>query len=150
MSVELLNESGRPVGQESLESLAMYVMRAMRVHPESELSIAFVGTDEMAVLHEEWMAEPGPTDVMAFPMDEVRPAPPGHEPPVGMLGDVVICWEVAEQQAAAAGHPTQAEVELLLTHGILHLLGFDHAEPVAEAEMFRLQAELLAGWRSAG
>jgi probable rRNA maturation factor len=150
MSVEIANDSGRDVDEAALAGLAGHVMEQMRVHPESDLSIAFVGTDAMASLHEEWMAEPGATDVMAFPMDELRPAPPGTAPQPGMLGDVVICLDVAEQQAVAAGHQTSAEVELLLTHGLLHLLGYDHAEPDEEAEMFGLQSRLLAEWRAAG
>jgi probable rRNA maturation factor len=94
------------------------------------------------------MDEPGPTDVLSFPMDELRPPRDRDEPPEpGVLGDVVLCPQVAARQAAQAGHSAQEELDLLTTHGILHLLGYDHAEPAEEREMFGLQGELLTAWR---
>src|SRR5581483_11832366 len=120
--------------------------------PLAELSVLLVDEGEMANLHERWMDEPGPTDVLSFPMDELRPgrldADPDEEEP-GILGDVVLCPAVAERQGREAGHSTQAELELLCTHGILHLLGYDHAEPDEEREMFHLQRQLLSSWQSA-
>ena len=107
----------------------------------------------MERLHVTWMDEPGPTDVLSFPMDELRPGKDDEDPEPGLLGDVVLCPVVAEAQALTAGHSTQDELELLLTHGILHLLGYDHVEPDEEQEMFGLQRRLLARWvaaRSAG
>jgi probable rRNA maturation factor len=111
----------------------------------------------MTNLHEKWMEEPGPTDVLSFPMDELRPhsmAGPnrsrgrdGDEPEPVLLGDVVLCPQVAAVQARQHGHSTQAELELLTVHGVLHLLGYDHADPEEEAEMFGLQNELLRDWR---
>jgi probable rRNA maturation factor len=92
------------------------------------------------------MDEPGPTDVMSFPMDELRPTKDDEEPEEGLLGDIVICPQVAATQAETAGHRLEDEMALLLTHGILHLLGYDHAEPDEHAEMFGLQARLLAEW----
>jgi probable rRNA maturation factor len=83
-------------------------------------------------------------------MDELRPGTDDEDPEPGLLGDVVLCPAVAAQQAAAAGHPTAQELDLLTTHGILHLLGYDHAEPDEEREMFGLQTELLRGWVEAG
>lgn len=150
MTIEIANPTERPVDVAALDRLAAFLLAELRVHPDSELSVVFVGPDEMAALHEQWMDEPGPTDVMSFPMDELTPAPAGVEPEPGVLGDIVICWEVAEQQAAVAGHPPEAEVELLLTHGVLHLLGYDHAEPEEERAMFGLQADLLSAWRGSG
>jgi probable rRNA maturation factor len=97
----------------------------------------------MERLHVQWMDLPGPTDVMSFPMDELRPGRDDEEPEPGLLGDVVLCPTVAERQAAEAGHPAAEEILLLTTHGILHLLGFDHAEPDEEREMFELQRRLL-------
>ena len=85
----------------------------------------------------------GPTDVMSFPMDELRPGRDGDPTPAGILGDVVICPEVAAAQAAEVGHTTAEELLLLLTHGILHLLGFDHVTPEQERQMFGLQRQLL-------
>ena len=91
----------------------------------------------------QWMDLPGPTDVMSFRMDELRPGREGMEPEEGVLGDIVLCPSVAAKQASQAGHATEEELLLLTTHGILHLLGYDHAEPEEEREMFELQRQLL-------
>jgi probable rRNA maturation factor len=108
--------------------------------------VVLVGEEAMADLHVRWMNEPGPTDVLSFPMDELRRPGDDEEPEPGMLGDVVICPQVAQRQAQAAGHARDDEMALLLTHGILHLIGYDHAEPEEHTEMFGLQARLLAEW----
>jgi probable rRNA maturation factor len=153
VSIEVLNESGVPVDEQALAALSRHVLDGMRVHPLAELSVLLVDEAAMTELHVKWMDEPGPTDVLSFPMDELRP---GHlsggadedgETDPGLLGDVVLCPAVAERQAREAGHSTEAELELLCAHGILHLLGYDHAEPEEHKEMFGLQAELLASWR---
>lgn len=143
MSVEVNNESGHVVEEAEFAALARHVLDAMRVHPQTELSILLVTSDVMSELHERWMDEPGPTDVLSFPMDELRPGADGEASPPGLLGDVVLCPEVAARQARAAGHSTAEELLLLTTHGILHLLGFDHADPEEEKEMFGLQRQLL-------
>jgi probable rRNA maturation factor len=92
------------------------------------------------------MDEPGPTDVLSFPMDELRIPEDDDEPPVGLLGDIVLCPAVTSRQAAEHGRTPDAEAEYLLVHGLLHLLGFDHAEPAEKAEMFGLKDKLLALW----
>ena len=143
MSVEINNESGYEVDEAEFAALARYVLDAMHVHPQSELGIRLVESDVMAELHVRWMDEPGPTDVLSFPMDELRPGRDGDVTPAGELGDIVLCPEVAAQQAVTAGHSTAEEMLLLTTHGILHLLGYDHAEPEEEKEMFALQRKLL-------
>ncbi|MFT4084674.1 MAG: rRNA maturation RNase YbeY [Nocardioides sp.] len=148
MSVEVLNESGTEVDLDHLARLARFVMDRMRVHPQAELCIKAVDEATMAELNEQWMEKEGPTDVLAFPMDELRPGLLDVEPEEGVLGDLILAPTVAARQGEAAGHGTLAEIELLTTHGILHLLGYDHAEAEEHAEMFRLQAELLAGWGS--
>lgn len=153
MSIEVLNESGVPVDEEGLVELARHVLDAMRVSPLAELSLLLVDEPAMAELHEKWMGEPGPTDVLAFPMDELRPGSMSGgtdedgDPDPSLLGDVVLCPVVAEAQAKKAGHSTMDELRLLCTHGILHLLGYDHAEPEEHKEMFGLQAELLSSWQ---
>ena len=148
MSVEVLNESGVTVDEERLVALSRFVLGRMRIHPLAELSVKVVDEGTMTALHERWMDEPGPTDVLSFPMDELRPPRDQDEDPEpGMLGDVVLCPSVAERQAVAAGHSTEDELHLLTTHGILHLLGYDHAEPAEEREMFALQDDLLRSWR---
>ncbi|CAN5414335.1 rRNA maturation RNase YbeY [soil metagenome] len=143
MSIEVNNESGVEVDEAEFAALARYVLDAMHVHPQTDLSILLVGVDVMSQLHVQWMDEPGPTDVLSFPMDELRPGREGEQTPAGLLGDVVLCPDVAAQQARVAGHSTAEELLLLTTHGILHLLGYDHAEPEEEKEMFALQRQLL-------
>jgi probable rRNA maturation factor len=155
VSVEVANESGLGVDELRLVGVSRHVLDAMRIHPLAELSILLVDEGEMAVLHERWMDEPGPTDVLSFPMDELRPgrvdtdADIDDDVAAGMLGDVVLCPALADKQGRAAGHSAQDELELLCTHGILHLLGFDHAEPDEEKEMFGLQRDLLTAWHAA-
>jgi len=157
VSIEVANESGITVDEPGLAALARYVLDAMRMHPLAELSVLLVDAGTMADLHQRWLGESGPTDVLAFPMDELRPPPPGSdradragEPGMapGLLGDVVLCPEVAAKQAREARHPVADELELLCTHGILHLLGFDHADPDERATMFGLQDRLLGDWRA--
>jgi probable rRNA maturation factor len=157
VSIEVANESGIAVDEPALAALARYVLDALRVHPLAELSVLLVDSGTMADLHQRWLGEPGPTDVLSFPMDELRPPSPGSDradraddPGVAptLLGDVVLCPEVAAEQARAARHPVEDELEMLCTHGILHLLGFDHADPEERATMFGLQDRLLAAWRA--
>jgi probable rRNA maturation factor len=157
VSVEINNESGVAADEDALRELAQYVIDQMETHPLADLSMLLVDEAHMTNLHEKWMEEPGPTDVLSFPMDELRPhsmAGPNRsrgrdsdEPEPVLLGDVVLCPQVAVAQAKQHGHSTQEELELLTVHGVLHLLGYDHAEPDEEAEMFGLQNELLRDWR---
>lgn len=143
MSIDVLNETEFSLDELELVTLSRYVLQQMRVHPRAELCIRLVDEAAMETLHVQWMDLPGPTDVMSFPMDELRPGREGSEPQEGVLGDIVLCPTVAAQQAKDAGHATEEELLLLTTHGILHLLGFDHAEPDEEKEMFELQRQLL-------
>lgn len=156
MSIELANESGVAVDEQGLVRVTRHVLDRMGVSPLAELSLHVVDLETMEQLHVRWMGEPGPTDVLAFPMEELdlrgsrgvshdgRDEP--QEASLVDLGVVVLCPPVAEKQAADAGHSTVEELQLLCTHGVLHLLGFDHAEPEGHAEMFGLQAELLRSW----
>ena len=143
MSVDVLNETDYQLDELELVALSRYVLQQMRVHPGADLCLRLVDEAAMEVLHVQWMDLPGPTDVMSFPMDELRPGREGEEPEEGVLGDIVLCPSVAAKQAADAGHATEEELLLLTTHGILHLLGYDHAEPEEEREMFELQRQLL-------
>lgn len=135
-------EAWESVDVELLGRLAEHVLGRLHVHPDAELSVAVVDEAEMARLHVEWMGLPGPTDVLSFPMDELRPGTPEH-PAEGTLGDIVLCPPVARRQAEAAGHCVADELCLLTTHGILHLLGHDHAQPEERRTMFALQRDLL-------
>jgi probable rRNA maturation factor len=148
VTIEILDESGSGLDVKHFSRLARFVMDQMRIHPLAELCIKAVDEDTIAELNEKWMEKEGPTDVLAFPMDELRPGLVTEEPEEGVLGDLVLCPVVAERQGEAAGHGTLAELELLTTHGILHLLGYDHAEPEEHKVMFGLQDQLLAQWRA--
>ena len=143
MSTEVLNETQTVIDGAEFAALADHVLRVMHVNPRAELSILFIDPEPMAELHERWLDLPGPTDVMSFPMDELRPGTPDHETPARTLGDIVVCPQVAAKQALQAGHSAVEEMLLLTTHGILHLLGYDHAEPQEKEEMFALQRTLL-------
>jgi probable rRNA maturation factor len=148
MTIEVSNESGLDVSEEELISVARFVIRRMDVNPAAELSMVLLDTNAMADLHMRWMDLPGPTDVMSFPMDELEPGgrPDAPEPGPSMLGDIVLCPQFAADQATAAGHSLGQELALLTVHGVLHLLGYDHAEGDEEKEMFDLQRKLLEEW----
>lgn len=141
--IDVNNETDTQIDEAEFAALASYVLGEMHVAAEAELAILFVDEAAMEELHIKWMDEPGPTDVLSFPMDELRPGTPDRPTPAGLLGDIVVCPTVAARQATTAGHSTAEEMLLLTTHGILHLLGYDHAEPEEEKEMFELQRRLL-------
>jgi probable rRNA maturation factor len=143
VSIDVNNESGYDVDELELVSLSRSVLDAMRVHPAAELSIVLVDEPAMEHLHVTYMDLPGPTDVMSFPMDELRPGREGEDLQSGLLGDVVLCPAVAHRDAVKEGQATAEQLLMLTTHGILHLLGYDHAEPDEEKEMFELQRRLL-------
>lgn len=143
MSIEISNETAIEVDTDSVLRLAHFVRDELKLHPAIDLGIIFVDEEPMAELHVKWMDEPGPTDVLSFPMDELRPGSDLVPSPEGVLGDIVVCPQVAIRQAETAGHPMMNEVLMLVTHGMLHLVGFDHAEPEEERVMFGLQRELL-------
>jgi probable rRNA maturation factor len=147
MSVEINNESGIPVDETALQRLVSFALDRLRVHRDAELAILLVDEAAMEQLHVQWMDEPGPTDVLSFPMDELRPGTDDALTPAGLLGDIALCPQVAIGQAETAGHTTLDELLLLTTHGLLHLLGFDHAEPDEEKEMFGIQRDILAEFR---
>lgn len=143
MTIEINNESDLSVDEARVLKLAGFALDSLHIHPDAELAIQFVNEDAMTTLHVQWMDEPGPTDVLSFPMDELRPGNDLEVSAPGLLGDIVVCPQVAAKQAETAGHETINEILLLTTHGILHLLGYDHAEPDEEKEMFGLQREIL-------
>jgi probable rRNA maturation factor len=194
MSIEIANESGHEVNADAIVAVARHALGQMGVNPLAELSVLLVDSDYMAELNHRWMGKDGPTDVLAFPMDEDSidhgPAEASGSQPT-LLGDIVLCPEVAGQQAArygtadprmrshadgegetghgsvTAGEPAEEEppadhrppaatgdytpadeLAMLTVHGVLHLLGYDHAEPEEEREMFALQGKLLESWQA--
>ena len=144
--IDLSNESGVEVDEKRLLLLAAFVLAELRIHPQAELSILLVDEKTMADYHLRFMDLPGPTDVLSFPMDELRPPADDEEPPLGLLGDVVLCPTITAAQAADNGRTPQTEADYLLVHGVLHLLGYDHAEPDERAVMFGLNDSLVAAW----
>jgi probable rRNA maturation factor len=171
MSIEIANESGVEVDADQIVAVARHTLGQMGVNPLAELSVLLVDADYMAVLNHQWMGKDGPTDVLAFPMDETTSIDHGPAESTGaptLLGDIVLCPEVASAQAAKYGNPDPRmragdvtivqpvdtnygmadELTMLTIHGVLHLLGYDHAEPEEEREMFALQGKLLTAWQA--
>jgi probable rRNA maturation factor len=148
MTIEISNESGIAVDETVLLRLMENNLAELHVSPDADVAILLVDEGAMESLHVQWMDEPGPTDVLSFPMDELRPGTDDMPTPAGLLGDIVLCPQVAETQAVAAQHSTMDELVMLTTHGLLHLLGFDHAEPEEEREMFGLQRELITAFQA--
>ena len=141
MTIELVNRSGALVPDKEITSLLNYGIEYMELNPECEISLSFVDVQEMEELHIKWMEEDGPTDVLSFPMD----MPQGKDDVV-TLGDIVISPAVAAKQATEAGHSVEHEIYILATHGLLHILGYDHADPDEEKVMFALQEKIVKEW----
>ncbi len=144
MTIEVTNRSGVTAPEQEIESLLTYALDYMDLHPECELSVTFVDDKEMEELHMKWMDEPGTTDVLSFPMD----MPEGKNDAV-TLGDIVIDPIVAAGQAKSAGHSTEHEIYILAAHGLLHILGYDHADRDEEKVMFELQERIVMKWEKA-
>lgn len=145
--ISVSNESGIACDEQALGVLAVYLLDALDLHPDCELGITLVDLERMTTLHEDWMNEPGATDVLSFPIDELRRPAAGEVAEQGILGDIVLCPAFLGPQCQASGRTLDAELAFLTTHGVLHLIGFDHATEADYAAMFALQDELLAGWQ---
>ena len=145
MAIELSNESNATCEETDLLSIAAFAISEMGIHPDSDLSITIVNEDRMSQLHVEWMDLEGPTDVLSFPMDELLPHSAADGP--GIIGDIVLCPDFAAKEPLK--HSLADELSILTIHGILHCLGFDHAEKAEEIEMFALQDRILADWKVA-
>ncbi|WP_297346886.1 rRNA maturation RNase YbeY [uncultured Mobiluncus sp.] len=143
MSVEINNETEWELELSEFVDLVSYCLEQLYVSPAAEVNIMFVDIKTMTDLHVKWMDLPGPTDVLSFPMDELTPGREGMPSEAGVLGDIVLCPDIAAEQARDAGHAPIEEMLLLTVHGLLHLLGFDHVEPEEEKAMFTLQRKLL-------
>jgi probable rRNA maturation factor len=141
MTIEVTNTSGQLVPTTEITSLMTHAMNALELNPDCDLNIAFVEDDYMTELHIKWMDEPGTTDVLSFPMD--MPEEPGQ---AVTLGDIVISPVVAAAQAISQGHSTEHEIYILATHGLLHIIGYDHADTADEKIMFELQEKIVTDW----
>jgi probable rRNA maturation factor len=138
MTIEITNKSGELVPSDGVRDLLQNALIELKLNPECEVNLVFVDIEEMTELHIKWMDEAGPTDVLSFPMDM-----PAAENEAVTLGDIVIAPTVAAQQAATAGHSIDHEIFILAAHGLLHILGYDHANPADEKVMFNLQEDLV-------
>jgi probable rRNA maturation factor len=138
MTIEITNKSGELVPTEAVRTLLQNSLTELKLNPECEVNLVFVDITEMTELHIKWMDEGGPTDVLSFPMDI-----PADESEAVTLGDIVISPVVAAQQAGTAGHSTDHEIFILAAHGLLHILGYDHANTEDEKIMFALQEDLV-------
>ncbi len=143
MAIDILNRSGLAYPEEKLISLLAFGILELDLSPECDLNVLLVDETEMSELHMKWMNEPGPTDVLSFPMDELKP----HSKEVGILGDIVLCPTIALFQAKEAGHDFDHELSVLSIHGLLHIVGYDHATIQDEKAMFALQASIVDRWQ---
>lgn len=143
---ELSNETDASINLDAIRSLIDHHFNHLRIHPDSVIAVTFIDPERMTTLHEDWMQEPGPTDVLSFPIDEIALPAEGEMTDAGILGDIVICPDYLDAQMLESGRSLQQESEFLVTHGILHLLGLDHQETEEYAAMFALQDELISCW----
>jgi probable rRNA maturation factor len=144
MGIEIANNSGIGCDEDQIVSVAQFTLQKMGIHPDSDLGITLVDEEEITKLHIQWMSLPGPTDVLSFPMDEIKPFSASDGP--GIIGDIVLCPQFAEKQVV--NKSVAEEIALLTVHGTLHLLGFDHQVPEERKIMFALQDVTLEEWRS--
>ena len=142
MGIELLNESGFTCNEDSLRSVTTFAIKEMGLHPDCDVEISLVDEDAISALHVQWMDLEGPTDVLSFPMDELTPHSAAKGP--GIIGDIVLCPQFAAKQAK---NGVEAELQLLTIHGLLHCIGFDHADEKDEKVMFALQEKILRDWQ---
>jgi len=142
MTIEVINTSGQLVPATEINSLLTFALLELALNPECEVNVSFVDDEYMTELHIKWMDEPGTTDVLSFPMD--IPESPGE---AVTLGDIVISPVVAAEQAKAQGHSIEHEIYILATHGLLHIIGYDHADKAEEKVMFDLQEKIVRDWQ---
>lgn len=144
--VDVVDEQAVPVDVQRLARLARHVLEALEVPTELELTITCVDVDRIAALNVAHLDGDGPTDVLAFPIDAPDDVHPGVP---GLLGDIVLCPQVAVDQAGEHGRDGGGAIDMLIVHGALHLLGHDHAEPAERRRMFTLTDALLASFAGA-
>ncbi len=142
-------QDDEPVDTNRWGTLAARVLDDEGLPEHAELSVVFVDERAMTDLNGRYAGHQEATDVLAFPMDELDTARPDDpDPGPALLGDVVLCPAVAESQAVRSGHDVREELRILTIHGILHVLGMDHAVPDDEREMFALTERLLGSFRN--
>jgi probable rRNA maturation factor len=143
----LADEQTEEVGLDDLHSLAQLVLRDEGYSDEVEVTLIFVSESEMAAYNERFLDRSGPTDVLAFPVEQLRPGVVPDKDPQGpplMLGDVIVAPAYVRRQAKEHGISFEDEMALMVTHGILHLLGYDHVDEEDAERMETKERELLA------
>jgi probable rRNA maturation factor len=146
MNVFLADEQAEKVDLERLHELAVLVLTEERYPEQTELTLLLVDEDEMSAYNERFLKREGPTDVLAFPVEELTPGlVPDHDPqgPPLLVGDVIIAPGYIGRQASELGVAFADELALMVTHGILHLLGYDHQEDGEAETMERRESEIL-------
>jgi probable rRNA maturation factor len=127
-----------PVAGSLLEQAALATLEHCQADQKVELSLVLTGDEQIQELNQQYLGIDAPTDVISFPADEMDP-----ETEAPYLGDVVLSFSRAQVQAESAGHPVQAELQLLVVHGVLHLLGYDHSDAQEKALMWQIQDQVL-------
>jgi len=131
-------ESEFTVPRDLLERATRAALKHQAVSSASELTIVLTDDARLKELNRDYLGIDAPTDVLSFPASETDPQTGAR-----YIGDILISIPRAQGQATAAGHPLESEVQLLVVHGVLHLLGHDHANPEEKARMWKAQAEIL-------
>jgi len=131
-------ESDFSFPEELLERAVQAALEHEAESQDAELSIVLTDNEHLQELNLNYLGIDAPTDVLSFPASETDP-----ESGARYIGDILISIPRAQAQADAAGHPLESEVQLLVIHGVLHLLGHDHAEPEEKARMWKAQTEIL-------
>lgn len=147
MSVFLADEQDDPIDAEPLRRLAELVLEEERFPADTEVTLLFVGEDQIATYNDRFMHREGATDVLAFPIEHLKPGSVPKRraggPPLN-IGDVVIAPAYVRAQAEAAGVPLDKELALMVVHGLLHLLGYDHQDDEEAEGMEQRERQLLA------
>jgi probable rRNA maturation factor len=141
MQIQILNNQKLPLKLRRVKALAKTLLELEKADKKAEVSIVFTDDQEIAELNKEYRGIDNPTDVLSFALMEGEDF--GEDSGEVALGDVVISVETAKKQAEQAGHSMDDEIDILLAHGLLHLLGYDHAEKSEEKIMFARQAEIV-------
>lgn len=136
--IEKMEGLSPEISEALAEKAAAAALRHQSAPENGDLTIVLSDDRQLHELNLEWMDVDAPTDVLSFPSEEIDP-----ETGSRYLGDIVISVQRAEEQSRAAGHAVESEIQLLIVHGVLHLFGYDHAEPDEKSRMWKAQAEIL-------
>ena len=143
VNIQFIDDTSSPLSPEAIMSAALEALRFAGAPPDAECTVVLTDDKELQRLNQRYLGIDAPTDVLSFPADFIDPD--SHHP---YLGDILISVEQAQQQAALQNHPATQELLLLVVHGVLHLLGHDHAEKAEKERMWLLQDQILSSLAS--